>query len=78
MRVSIQFDTENAAFEDDFAAEAKHIGEAVADRLTRVLAANVVTKNHRSLTIDSRPRTLKFVLRDTNGNLIGWIVVEVE
>lgn len=64
MRVSIQFDTDNAAFEDDFTTEAINIGLHIASRIQTALEAKQDGKR---------------VLRDRNGNLIGWIVMtEVE
>ena len=57
MQVMIQFDTDNAAFEDDFEAELRAVMKAATDRAIRM---------------HSRDESGCRALRDTNGNLIGW------
>lgn len=65
MRISIQFDTDNAAFEDALGVEALHIGEQIVRRIETAVQEKQAGKPNRD-----------YVLRDSNGNLIGWIVTE--
>lgn len=74
MHITIQFDTDNAAFEDDFVSEARNIGEAVTERLIKALAIIAAKKSVGLPGLNSA--SSRHVLRDSNGNLIGWIVTE--
>lgn len=63
MRISISFDTDNAAFEDNVGAEALHVGTQIARRIETALESK---------------QGGKYVLRDSNGNLIGWVITEAD
>lgn len=69
MHITIQFDTANAAFEDDFEAEARSISKQVGKQIAAALEGQF---KYSGLAFTST----KHVLRDSNGNLIGWIVTE--
>ncbi len=63
MHITIQFDTDNAAFEDNVGVEALHIGTQIARRIETAIEAK---------------QDGKYVLRDSNGNLIGWVITEAD
>lgn len=63
MRISISFDTDNAAFEDDLGVEALRVGAQIACRIETAVKAK---------------QDGKYVLRDSNGNLIGWVITEAD
>lgn len=67
MRISIQFDTDNAAFEDAVRVEALHIGTQIARRIETAIEEKQAGKPNRD-----------YVLRDSNGNLIGWVITEAD
>jgi hypothetical protein len=63
MRVSIQFDT----VEVDTAAEALHIGTQIARRIETAIEEKQAGKPERD-----------YVLRDSNGKFIGWVITEAD
>jgi len=69
MHITIQFDTDNAAFEDDFEAEARSISKQVGKQIVAALEGQF---KYAGLAFTSS----QHVIRDSNGNLIGWIVTE--
>ena len=65
MKIMLNFDIENAAFEDSPEEQCRAIGESVAGRL----AAFMPNEN-------GQIKLAQYILRDLNGNLIGSITLE--
>lgn len=65
MKVTLNFDIENAAFEDSPDEQCRAIGEVVGSRIRDFLPNE-----------NGKIKVAQYVLRDLNGNLIGSIALE--
>ena len=65
MKIEISFNTENAAFEDNFEAELLHIMRRVSDKVDYVAGF--------CRELPSKFSILPFTLFDSNGNTIGTV-----
>lgn len=67
MKIRLEFDRDNAVFEDDLIGEVTSILE----QATRHLEINFEVALH-----GSRPMLQEWRLRDSNGNTVGFLKVE--